>query len=88
MSTPETPPPRKPPLTAAGIALVVIGLLILVPSGLCTGLIGIGGVVASLSQGSSADIPQILTEAISFGLIPIAIGGFLLWAGLRLRKKQ
>jgi hypothetical protein len=88
MSTPETPPPRKPPLTAAGIALVVIGLLILVPSGLCTGLIGISGIVASLSQGRLPDIPQILTEALSFALIPILIGAFLLWAGLRLRAKK
>ena len=89
MSMPEGPlePKNKGSLTGAGVALVVIGLLILVPSGLCTGLMGLAGFVAAVSDSNWSDFIQMLTEAISFGLIPIAVGAFLLWAGLRLRKK-
>jgi hypothetical protein len=90
MSTPDGPtePRKKGSLTGAGVALVVVGLLILVPSGLCTGLMGIAGFVAAVSDRNWSDFVQMLTEAISFGLIPILIGSLLLWAGLRLRKKK
>jgi hypothetical protein len=90
MSTPEGPvePKKKGSLTGAGVALVVIGLLILVPSGLCTGLMGIAGFFAAVSGNNWNDFIDTLTEAIGFGLIPILIGAFLLWAGLRLRKTK
>lgn len=87
MSTPE-PPQRKPPMTGFGVALFAIGLLIAVPTGLCVGMIGIGGITASLTQGSSADEAKLLGELVEVGLIPLAIGGFLIWAGLHLRKKK
>jgi hypothetical protein len=87
---PEGPPEpkKKGSLTGGGIALVVIGLLILVPSGLCTGLMGIAGFVAAVSDSNWNDFTQMLTETISFGLIPILVGAFLLWAGLQRRKKK
>ncbi len=81
-------PKSKGSLTGAGVALVVIGLLILVPSGLCTGLMGIAGFVAAVSDKNWNDFFQMLTEAVSFGFIPILLGGVLLWAGLRLRKTK
>jgi len=87
MSMPENPKP-KGSLTGAGVALVVIGLLILVPSGLCTGVLGIMGAAAAISRNSWSDLFQGLTEALSFGFIPILLGGVLLWAGLRQRKKK
>ena len=49
MTQPEQPPRRH--WTAGAVALVVIGLLILVPSGLCTAVIG--GI--SISEMFSAD---------------------------------
>jgi hypothetical protein len=77
-------PTKKGSLTGAGIALVVIGLLILVPSGLCAGAFGIIAVI----NNNWNDGLQMLTEAISFGFIPIVLGSVLLWAGLQLRKKK
>jgi hypothetical protein len=90
VSTPEGPADTKQrgSLTGAGIALVVIGLLILVPSGLCTGLFGIMGVAEAISRNNWSNILQAITEALSFGFIPILLGGILLWAGLQLRKKK
>ncbi|MGD0141762.1 MAG: hypothetical protein ABSC92_01230 [Rhizomicrobium sp.] len=87
MSMPENPK-TKGSLTGAGVALVVIGLLILVPSGLCTGVLGIMGAAAAISRNNWSDLFQGLTEALSFGFIPILLGGVLLWAGLRQRKKK
>jgi hypothetical protein len=87
MSMPENQKP-KGSLTGAGVALVVIGLLILVPSGLCTGVLGIMGAAAAISRNNWSDLFQGLTEALSFGFIPILLGGVLLWAGLRQRKKK
>jgi hypothetical protein len=90
MSVPEGPvnPKKKGNLTGAGIALVVIGLLILVPSGLCTGAFGIMAVATAVSENNGNDVLQILTEALSFGFIPILLGSVLLWAGLQQRKKK
>jgi hypothetical protein len=87
MSMPETPKP-KGSLTGAGIALVVIGLLMLVPSGLCTGVLGIMGAAEAIGRNNWSDLFQGLTEALSFGFVPILLGSVLLWAGLQLRKKK
>ena len=86
MSTPDGPagPKNKGSLTGAGVALVVIGLLILVPSGLCTGAFGIIAII----NNNWSDTVQMLTEVISFGFIPILLGGGLLWVGLSLRKPK
>ena len=50
----QADPHKKGSLTGAGIALVVIGLLILVPSGLCTGLLGIIGRLDGVTKGNGA----------------------------------
>ena len=78
----------KPPLTAVGVAFVAIGLLILVPSGLCAGLLGIGGLSAIVQEGSSSDAVTLLTELVGLLAIPVALGVLLLFLGLRLRKKD
>jgi hypothetical protein len=90
MSVPEGPvdPKKKGSLTGAGVALVVIGLLILVPSGLCTGAFGIMAVVTAVNENSGSSVIGILTEPLSLGFMPILFGGVLLWAGLQLRKKK
>jgi len=88
MYDPNTAPPRRPgrPHWGAGaVALVVIGLLILVPSGLCTGIFGVGAIYDMVTSSSSEGF-SILLEALMFGGIPIAIGGLLVFAGFKMRK--
>jgi hypothetical protein len=62
------------------VALFVIGLLILVPSGLCTALIGI----ISLAEGD----PSGITFMLMFGTLPIAVGALLVWLGLSTRQRE
>ena len=90
MSTPEGPiePKKKGSLTGAGVALVVIGLLILVPSGLCTGLMGIFGIGEAVSTG---DWNNFLNDLVSDFMIPlffVVIGYILFRAGWNLRKPK
>ncbi len=65
-------------LLAGKIALIVIGLLMLVPCGLCTGAFVIGG----LTGGGL----ELAGMALIIGFIPIAIGAALLTIGLRIRR--
>lgn len=78
----STAAPRGP-ISSAGIFLIVVGALMAVPSGACTGILG----YMLLTEGSSAD------EALStIGLIllyaglPLFGGIALIVAGLRFRK--
>ena len=76
------PEPKKPHWPGIGIALFVIGLLIVVPSGLCTAL----GLLFALSPyGMEASIlPMVLT----FGGVPMAVGALLVWAGWKTRRRD
>ncbi len=73
-----------PHWTAASIALFVLGLLILVPSGLCTALVGGSIFVEGLA---SADLSGIFVVLI-YGGIPAAMGAALLYAALKLRRRD
>lgn len=89
MYDPNTAPPAPPgrPHWGAGAGvLVAIGLLILIPSGLCTGIFGIGAIYDMITT-SSGEGFSILAEAVLIGGIPIAIGGLLVFAGFRIRKR-
>jgi hypothetical protein len=86
-NTAPPPPPGRPHWGAGAVALVVIGLLILIPSGLCTGIFGVGAIYAIITSSSSEGF-SILAEAVLIGGIPIAIGGLLVFAGFRLRTKR
>jgi hypothetical protein len=87
-----TPPPTdvSPPRqwTGCGCALVVIGLLILIPSGLCTGTFGYMTLLA-IFQGDDVG------SELSSGFVVLAISGsflvgaiFLIRLGLRERKPK
>ena len=71
---------------AAGVALLILGLLILVPAGLCTGIIAIGALVNMVQYPSAASM---LPTALIFGGPFVAAGGVLVWQGVeRLRRRD
>jgi len=80
VSQPEAPPRRS----AVAIAMIVIGLMILIPSGLCTSVFA-GGAFMSLftESGGAQDFFMVVTEALFIGAPFIAIGTLLLVMGLR-----
>ena len=80
MTQPEQTP-RRPHWTAAAVALLVFGLLILVPSGLCTAYLGIMGLLYG-----GKDAPDVLTMALFYGGPFVILGGVLVWLGFRVRK--
>jgi hypothetical protein len=63
--------------SAAGIALIVIGLLILVPSGLCTAVLG----VTFITYDSVSSLPEVLAwggPGIAIG-VALTVLGVMLW---------
>jgi hypothetical protein len=79
----ETPQQGKPRWNGVSIAIFVLGLLILVPSGLCTGL----GLVFALSPYGIVDLSMI-GLILTIGGLPIAIGVALVYAGLKSRQRD
>lgn len=90
MSESSAPQANQPPVFTprGGMALIVVGLLILVPSGLCTSVVGFLFVQDMVVSGntSAGDVMTILPVLLLFGGIPIAVGALLLWIGLRKRR--
>ncbi|MGH6870097.1 MAG: hypothetical protein ACREHE_01210 [Rhizomicrobium sp.] len=85
---PQTPPPpRKPQWTVWALTLFVIGLLILIPSGLCTGVFGVAGIYDAVTSGSGSDSAGFFMEALMVGGPFIAVGIGLVMAGLSIRKR-
>ena len=81
MSQPEPQAPAsRPRWTFISVALFVLGLLILIPSGLCTAAFG----VFALAEGDPSGILLLLM----FGGIPMAVGAVLVWAGLQARPRD
>jgi hypothetical protein len=81
---------EKPrPGLISGIALLAIGLVILIPSGLCTGIFGGGALLdAIMYPGSGGDSASILGMALVFGGPFVVLGAFLVRLGVRrLRAK-
>jgi hypothetical protein len=77
---PQTPPPKRPHWTAGSVAIFIIGLLILIPSGLCTGLFGIGALVQR--------DPEFLYMALTFGGLPTLAGVGLVVLALKMRRRD
>jgi hypothetical protein len=92
MSEPEVrperrPEPQPPRRGCAATALIVVGLLILIPSGLCTGFMTIGPLVAAIfgsKQYASTDMVQI---ALMIGGPFVLVGGVLTWIGFAMRRR-
>jgi hypothetical protein len=87
---PQPDPSAKPKYSAAGTAaLVIIGLLFLVPSGLCTGILGGGAVIDAFVHpeniGDSASM--ILTVAIVGGPF-VVFGAVLVWLGVKRTRRR
>jgi hypothetical protein len=85
MPVSQPDPSAKPSYGGAGTAaLMIIGLLFLVPSGLCTGILGGGAVIDALTHpeniGDSASM--IVTVAIVGGPF-VAFGAVLVWFGVK-----
>ena len=82
---------RRPTL-AGSIALLVIGLLVLIPSGLCTGTVLIGQLATIMRnrhfvRGGLGLVPIALIIGGPF----VALGGIMIWkgiAGLRARRED
>ena len=69
--------------TAASIALFVLGLLILLPSGLCTAIFG----AAALFEGlGTADLGALFAVLLTGG-IPAGIGAALVYAAFKIRGR-
>jgi hypothetical protein len=73
----------RPPRRGSSIALICIGLLILVPSGLCTAALGIGFLSDLGSRGQSESFAGLIWVVLMVGGPPIAIGIALFVWGLR-----
>jgi hypothetical protein len=86
-------PSPKSRWTAGAVALIVIGLVILIPSGLCTTAIGIGYVIEMFTY-QRQNLVTILTGALPTALLLpaliggpfIALGAYLVHLGWRRRK--
>ena len=83
MSQPD--PTTKPKYSAAGTAaLMIIGLLFLVPSGLCTGILGGGAIIDAFvhPQNIGDSASMMVTVAIVGGPF-VAFGAVLVWFGVK-----
>ncbi len=88
----QEPPPNqgKPRWSDKGLVLFVLGLWILVPSGLCTVYLG-GSAVGSLYSQDSQESRftwAILQAVLLFGGVPMALGAALVYAGLKFRRRD
>lgn len=75
----------RPRWTFISVALFILGLLILVPSGLCT--VAFGGMML-VEPGSSGEFLSIGLMVLMLGVAPMAVGALLMWAGLKARPRQ
>jgi len=75
--------PNRPHWTVASVALFVIGLLILLLSGLCTAW----GLVFAIGALAVGDV-SLLAVVLIVGGVPLALGIALVLWGLRLRRRD
>lgn len=90
MSEPDLRPNPVPPnnVGCGSVALMVIGALILIPSGLCTAILGVGAIV-DLNNGTQqflSDLGDIWPLALLVVAVAVA-GGMMIWAGVRMQRR-
>ncbi len=87
MPEPETPSRRW---TAGAVALVVLGLLILIPSGLCTATMGVTSIIGMFTQndGGAGGGFMLLVMTVVLGGPFVGLGIGLIFIGLRERKQK
>jgi hypothetical protein len=85
VSAPQPDPsPKRQYSTAGTAALLIIGLLFLIPSGLCTGVFGGGALLdAFTSPHNASDALSMLLIALLFGGPFIAVGGVMVWIAVK-----
>lgn len=83
MSQPDLSPRRQ--YSAAGTAaLLVIGLLFLIPSGLCTGIFGGGALLDLLLHPENIrDSVSMIALALVLGGPFLAVGAVMVWFGVK-----
>jgi hypothetical protein len=74
------PEPKKHNV-AGGIALLMIGLVILIPSGLCTGIMA-GAAIWSMFASPASGL-TLLPTALTVGGPFVAVGSVLVWQGIK-----
>jgi hypothetical protein len=82
---PSDPPLARPPRRrGSSLALIFIGLLILIPSGLCTAVFGVGMIVDMTGTGEAAAYARgLIWVVLAIGGPPIALGTAVLVWGLK-----
>ena len=81
------PPPRADTLGGT-IVLLVLGLLVLVPSGLCTGYFGIIGLMGMLDSRDTGYGILFFGSALVLGGPFVVGGGAMLWIGIRRLRRR
>ena len=82
------PPPVRKYRTGGSIALIAIGLLMAVPSGLCTAVYGIGFLVETFGGGPTDSLESsIMSAVLVIGGVPFLIGVGLFVLGFRMKPK-
>lgn len=77
------PDPARRPSLAATIALLVVGALILIPSGLCTGYFALAVIVQAIQYPGTIIDSGFLGLILAIGGPLVLLGGFMIWRGVR-----
>ena len=71
-----------------GIALVAVGLLIFVPSGLCTATVGVSAAWNLLTGTEDGGMTAVLVMALVFGGPFVAVGALFIRAGIKAMRDE
>ena len=78
------PQPKRHYSAGSTLALLIIGLLILVPSGLCTGAFGVMAIYSAItSPGEAGDSLSFIPQALIVGGPFVVGGGAMVWVAVK-----
>lgn len=86
-------PPEQRPSRYGTVALIVVGLVILIPSGLCTGIVALGPLFSAIinAQGFGQGIVGMMSTlpiALLFGGPFIAAGAAIVRTGMKRMRER